>query len=242
MDTFVVKDSGHNSEKLIPEVKANAFSKWTFSWLNQLLSTGSKRPLQMNDVWKLSADLTSDECSETLEKAWKAEQELSITQNREPLLNNALKAIYWKPLVIAGLIRLFGGVSNLFSPFLIKFLIVFVNSRGEQPLSVGIGLAIGLFVLSVVNTITENQSWLLLAKLQVRARAALITLLYKKATKLSASARQSFDSGKITSLVSTDVNRVEMFILMANNLWVAPILLIIVIGFLIYSLGYIFLN
>ena len=42
-----------------PETKVNFYSRWTYSYLNKLLSNGAKKTLTMEDLWDIPSDLLS---------------------------------------------------------------------------------------------------------------------------------------------------------------------------------------
>jgi hypothetical protein len=56
-----------------PENKATFFSRFTFQWIQPLLSKGYSRPLQQEDIFELSKSDTSVEIYKAFEKAWREE-------------------------------------------------------------------------------------------------------------------------------------------------------------------------
>jgi ATP-binding cassette subfamily C (CFTR/MRP) protein 1 len=64
--------------------------------------------------------------------------------------------------------------------------------------------------------------------------------LYKKALRLSSSARQEFPPGKITNMISSDAQRIEMFITLIHTIWTAPLQIVLITVFLILELRYVY--
>ncbi len=62
--------------------------------------------------------------------------------------------------------------------------------------------------------------------------------LYRKSLRLSSSARQQFPPGKITNMISSDAQRVEMFITLIHTMWTAPLQIVLITVFLILELRY----
>ena len=72
---------------------------------------------------------------------------------------------------------------------------------------------------------------------KLRQRGALYAVVYRKATKLSAYSRINFNGGKVTNIISTDVNRIEQFLIIALSSYTAPIQVLGISALLIAVLG-----
>lgn len=67
------KEMAESMRKPCPERKANLFSRLTFWWLNKLIITGFKRPLQDSDLWSLDENNTADHIVPKLQREWEKE-------------------------------------------------------------------------------------------------------------------------------------------------------------------------
>jgi hypothetical protein len=70
-------------------------------------------------------------------------------------------------------------------------------------------------------------------------RTCLTTAIYRKSLKLTSGARQEFNSGHVITLVSTDCNRIEMFVQLMHAIWTAPIQILVIVGFLVSQIGWV---
>jgi len=103
-----------------------------------------------------------------------------------------------------------------------------------------VGLAIGLFALLVFILVSNAQSHYRTFTSGVLLRGALIHALFSHAMRLTTRARSSLGltTGKMTSLVSADVSRIDFNMATLHNTWTAPIQLIICLIILCLNLGY----
>ena len=100
------------------------------------------------------------------------------------------------------------------------------------------GYAIGIFLLQLVNIILFNIFYQICATNGLALRAALSASIYRKSMRLSSLARQNFSPGKITNMISSDAQRIEMFVTLVHTIWSAPLQVIVISIFLILQLSY----
>jgi ATP-binding cassette, subfamily C (CFTR/MRP), member 1 len=239
-DPVVLKHDGtskKNSDSILSE--GNFFTKWTYTWMNEIFMIGGKRPLEMTDIWRLN--YSSKDTGEQLKALWAAEKAEAAQQNRKPDFAIAIRKMMFWGMIWAGFLK-FMDLSYVFSPLLIGYLVNFVSaSRTANPLTlgVGIGYAFGILGFALLGTLLNNRYFQIANVQVVRAKSALTYMIYEKSMRLSAAARQNFTAGKVTTLISSDLNRMEQFLLMCNQIWMSPIQIIVIIALLIYSIGYI---
>ncbi|OCF34538.1 hypothetical protein I316_03579 [Kwoniella heveanensis BCC8398] len=145
-----------------------------------------------------------------------------------------------------GLFKVFGDTSQLMTPLLIKALINFskevyaANHSGQpQPnIGRGIGMAIGLFFLTIMQSICQHQFFFRSMATGVLARATLICAVYKKTLHMSVKARSEHPNGKLLTYLSSDISRVDYCAqCKAHQVWTAPIQLVITLILLILQIG-----
>jgi ATP-binding cassette, subfamily C (CFTR/MRP), member 1 len=81
----------------------------------------------------------------------------------------------------------------------VKYILLFSISRAsgnDVPISVGFGLVVGLFFLQLIGTLLLNYFFQVAATHGITIRTTLSTVIYRKTLRLSAAARQDFNSGK----------------------------------------------
>lgn len=94
-----------------------------------------------------------------------------------------------------------------------------------------------MFLLGLVNTICFNWFFQYGQITGLSAQNAISFLIFKKALKLSSKARKNFDAGKITNMISTDCQRVQMYFVFVNILWTGPLQMAMIIGLMLWQLG-----
>lgn len=79
---------------ICPEETANFFYRLTFTWVQPLMSIGSTRPLEKEDIWEMIERRRADYVSAIFRQEWakevaKHEASLSKEKNKDVDLNNA---------------------------------------------------------------------------------------------------------------------------------------------------------
>ncbi|KAL2917874.1 hypothetical protein HK105_202747 [Polyrhizophydium stewartii] len=161
------------------------------------------------------------------------------------LLRRAMvRALLWD-LVPSTFLKFAADVCTMAAPYVVKEVINFVsNSKHAQRLGItlpdlgqGIGYAVLLFVLQLSATTLQNRFFFEALCVGVASRVALANLVYNKAMRLSSASRQIFSSGKVTNLISTDVQRFEQFIAFLPTIITATIQIIVTTILLIIQIG-----
>ncbi|WVQ63051.1 uncharacterized protein L199_001202 [Kwoniella botswanensis] len=121
---------------------------------------------------------------------------------------------------IGGIFKVASDVSQLMIPLLVKALINFSKE----------GMAIGLFFLTVMQSVCQHQFFFRSMAIGVLARATLISAIYKKAMCLSVAGRAKHPNGKLLTYLSSDISRIDYCAQSPIQLIITLILLIIQIG------------
>lgn len=139
--------------------------------------------------------------------------------------------------MVLGAICLIGLTSI---PLLTKRLVAFVEKKSlgmNVHIGQGIGYAIGSTMLSFVSGLTMNHFYYQSLSIGIKVRSVLTHFVLAKSLRLNAKSRSEFDTGKITSLITTDLARVELAFLLQPLLLLLPIPLIISIVILLTNIG-----
>lgn len=141
---------------------------------------------------------------------------------------------------LGNFLMIISDVASCVSPLLQKKLINFVGMRdfGLSPsVGKGVGYAIGVCLLIFLNAITINHSFHMLMVCGAKSRAILTRLLLDKALSIDAKGVHKFPASKVQSMISTDMNRVDMAVCYFPFLLIAVIPVAICIGLLIWNIG-----
>ncbi|KAF9339849.1 Multidrug resistance-associated protein 1, partial [Linnemannia elongata] len=204
--THVQQDS-----KASPYEKANIFSRYWFHYIQHLISDGYKRPLQATDVQGMMPHRIKTKFSYLyLSDKWDAHLAKRAAKGKEPQLMKLLLEAYgpqWVPVLIY---RFLASVLLFVAPELMNQLLSFTKSYSTdapQPVALGIVLSFGMFFATLMSAMMEGQYNQLIMNMGIEARTALISMIYRKALKLSPAARQTQTPGEINNHMSVDAER-----------------------------------
>ncbi|ORZ07986.1 ABC transporter type 1, transmembrane domain-containing protein [Lobosporangium transversale] len=194
-----------------PYEKASIFSRFWFHYLQGLITLGYKRPLQKGDIQGMMPQQIRTEFSyKRLSQQWEEHVASKRAKGKEPwLLFLVVKAfgVQWIPVIIY--IILSAGL-RFIAPELMDQLLRFIESYStETPKSASLGviLAFGMFFSTILSAILEGQFTQLVMNMGIETRTALVSMVYRKALKLSPAAKQSQTPGEINNHMSVDAER-----------------------------------
>ncbi|ORY27673.1 P-loop containing nucleoside triphosphate hydrolase protein [Naematelia encephala] len=144
-----------------------------------------------------------------------------------------------------GFFKVAGDTAQLMSPLVVKSLIRFsqkvydANQDGSAPPNIGrgIGMAIGLWALTIMQSICQHQFFFRSMAIGVLARATLISAVYQRAVSLTAQGRAQHPNGKIINHVSSDISRIDYCAQWFHAIWTAPIQLLVTLILLLVQIG-----
>ncbi|KAF9466028.1 multidrug resistance-associated ABC transporter [Collybia nuda] len=156
---------------------------------------------------------------------------------------------------LAGILKLCADTLKTTTPLLTKVLLTWLTNSyiyhqlspearvvsgvaEPQGIGYGIGLAIGLFAMQEVASLMTNHYQQASMTTGLLVRAGIIGNVFRKSLRASGRARLDHSVGQITTMISTDSTRLDLFAAFAHNLWVSPIQIAIGVGLLLGNLGY----
>ncbi|KAF9120571.1 hypothetical protein BGW39_011263 [Mortierella sp. 14UC] len=140
-----------------PELTANFFSRLTFTWVQPLMSIGSTRPLEKEDIWELIERRRADYVSKLFRQEWAkeiAKHKASLTEEKNkgadrgtssgskedgkknkdkskeyrPKLWKALNRTFFWQFWSAGVLKVIGDALQVFQPLVTKAILTFVGT------------------------------------------------------------------------------------------------------------------
>ncbi|KAF9541402.1 Multidrug resistance-associated protein 1 [Mortierella hygrophila] len=199
--------------------KANFFSRISFHFMQPIVSLGYKRPLVQEDIDSLMPEeMQAEQSHLRLSTRWNAKKLkcANLGNNTTPSLMKTILFSFktqWVPVI---LIRILTSVMTYVSPQLLNSLLGFIqsyaspNEADHKPVALGIILAFGMFFSSLLVTFLNGQLQATSTNLGLEVRTALMSMIYRKALRLSNSARQKSTAGEITNHMSVDAERWPM--------------------------------
>uniref|UniRef100_A0A182QBD7 ABC-type glutathione-S-conjugate transporter n=1 Tax=Anopheles farauti TaxID=69004 RepID=A0A182QBD7_9DIPT len=249
------------TDKDCPELSASFPSRIFFAWFDRLAWVGFRKPLEVDDLWKMKPEDSSKEVSpaflhhwnKTLEKTYQ-QRETSNDVTFKKMGANAARVDFRTTKtkniasILPALVKTFGGTFLLgsflklgqdlltfASPQILKLIINFVG--GEEPMWKGLMYAITLFIVAGTQTLLLGQYFNRMFFVGLRIRTALISAIYRKALIISNSARKGSTVGEIVNLMAVDAQRFMDLTTYINMIWSAPLQIGLALYFLWQILG-----
>ncbi|KAL7753538.1 hypothetical protein RI367_001313 [Sorochytrium milnesiophthora] len=142
---------------------------------------------------------------------------------------------------LAGLLKFIGDMCSVAVPVVIRnvvaALVAFQNDDPNTTLGSAIGLVVGMFVLQLVASLCNNAYMQLSMVTGLKARTVIITAAFEKSLKLSSTARQTWNSGKVVNVIATDTYRLDMVMPYLHMIWACPIQVLVAAILLIIYMG-----
>ena len=127
----------------------------------------------------------------------------------------------------------------LLSPVFVKGLLQFLGHSDKIVFGIksGYTLATFLCLCTFASILAMSQAFLRMYFIAVSVRACIMRAVFNKACRLTASARNSASVGEMTNLISNDVERIYFGIMISQQLWVGPLLIVGCLVMLLREIG-----
>ncbi|EGV65694.1 P-loop containing nucleoside triphosphate hydrolase protein [Yamadazyma tenuis ATCC 10573] len=238
--------------KSYPWKDVNLLSRGIFYWLLPILAKGYQRTLVPDDLYHLTEELTVEHMhlkfDTLLQKHLDDLRQKHLKDHAD--LSDFKWPVHLVPLCLFKTFQLQYTMSCIFlglsfccqalSPLLTRKLIDFVEYRAlgfERTLNKGIGYTLGSVVLIYVNGLLLNHFFHNAMVTGAQCKAILTKSVLLKSFKLTSKAKHSFPPGRITSMVTTDLSRIDLAVGFQPLVVCFPIPVIIAIGLLLKFIG-----
>ncbi|EGC34852.1 hypothetical protein DICPUDRAFT_55519 [Dictyostelium purpureum] len=211
------------------EENAWFISKATFGWADKFVYHCFRHVLQLEHIW----DLASYDKSEFLEKKIRESWEVELTKPKQYYMRAAFRA-FGLYFMLSWFFYAFYAASQFVGPEILKRMVKFVTlSRlgvSDEDPNMGYYYALILFGSGMVGSFCLYQSNMISARTGDRLRSVIVLDVYKKALRLSNSARAGTSPGQIVNLMSNDAQRmVEVFQLVNNGVFALPQIIVSIV-------------
>jgi ABC-type multidrug transport system fused ATPase/permease subunit len=210
--------------------KANLFSQMTYFFYLPIIRLGNTKPLTAEDLAnQLPACVYTAESQALLDQYWKANQDSAAKRGKKPSLFHSVlqsQLIHVPGLIV---IRVTRVLSNFMVPAILSLLLAYFqdiqvprssqeldtkqtdNGGTDRPtrgtsLEYGIFLVIAMYLAGMCNVILLAASRQYCFARGLEVRSALVSMIYRKALKLSPKSRQLSTTGQILNHVSIDAD------------------------------------
>eukprot|EP00250_Pteridium_aquilinum_P005352 c15461_g1_i1 orf=573-5420(+) len=218
-------------EEVFPERHANIVSRIFFSWMTPLMKLGYKRPLMDSDIWQLDEWDQTDVLYNDFQRCW--EKEL---MKSKPWILRAIHRSNGLRFWLGGIFKIGNDASQFTGPVFLNLLLA--SMQNGDPTWIGYIYAASIFVGVFGGVLCEAQYFQNVMRVGFRIRSSMIAAVFRKTLRLTNEGKQGFASGRITNLITTDVEALQQICQQLHNLWSAPLRIIIAIVLLYFQLGW----
>ncbi|XP_044001771.1 multidrug resistance-associated protein 1 isoform X9 [Aphidius gifuensis] len=251
-------------ERPCPEQAASFPSRLLFAWFDKMAWTGFKKPLEPTDLWSMNPEDTAAEIIPKFDKHWnkrvqKCEKllwnycstsakasfekstghvDLNNQRNKKKVasITIPLCKAFGGTFIFGAILKLTQDIMIFISPQILNALIGFVNAP-DEPMWKGYFYAGLLFLTASLQTIVLSQYFNRMSIVGLRIRTALTAAIYRKALRMSNTARKESTVGEIVNLMSVDAQRFMELTAYINMIWSAPLQIALALYFLWDILG-----
>ncbi|KAF8941210.1 hypothetical protein BGZ47_007463 [Haplosporangium gracile] len=228
-------------KKLTAYEKANMCSRLCFYYMQDMFSTGFRRPLLDGDIAdQMPQHLQTQHSFTLLSQMWEEHKQKRRAKGKTPNLMLLSLRAFGPKLLPVTLISLTQSVLEYSQVLLLSALLDYITTstsaakEARPPIEYGIILAVALFLSTFLATLASGQFFQGSYVLGIELRTALIGLIYQKSLVLSPGARQRSTVGEISNHMSVDTERIG-FGITAFPMSVSSVFEIVLAIYLLYS-------
>ncbi|KAH8899624.1 hypothetical protein GQ53DRAFT_873990 [Thozetella sp. PMI_491] len=224
------KDKWLSPQERSPEETGGVFTLSFFSWLNGLIFRGYRKILAQNDLHALDPDLSAYAHGGVFKQQWQ-----TVRPGKHRLVRALARTLKWH-LFLPVLPRIAKGALSFARPFLVSEILAYLQAESSSiSANVGYGL-IGATALVYTGFAVSNGIYqYLLHRALTVVRASLVTLIYD--TTLSDSTSHHHDNSAAITLMTSDVNRIQIGLEAVHECWASAIEIAIAAWLLQRQLG-----
>jgi ATP-binding cassette subfamily C (CFTR/MRP) protein 4 len=232
-----------------PKNKANILSQLFFTWMIKLCYKGTKKGLEVIDLYKTLTCDQSEMLTDDLEKYWNEEvvKTKSKINTLPSLIRAIVKTFFWKYMGFGMLLFLQLIVLRSFQPVVLAFFINSFSSDNPNTLNEMYIFGSVLITQSLLIVISMHHIEFGQASIGMRIRVAVSSLIYRKVCtnfflgrdrkqttillqmlKLNKKSLGETAAGQVVNLLSNDVNRFDFVIIALHYLWIMPFQVVLV--------------
>ncbi|WKX94652.1 hypothetical protein Q1695_011711 [Nippostrongylus brasiliensis] len=245
-------DPRTKSEKLrgSVEIDSSFFNRLLLWWYNPIPLKGAKKDLEPEDLFDLNEGSTTVFLRKLWESHWDPRMaayqrkmelwEKSNGKEKKPSLPSVVATLFnmfrWEFLTASAL-KVTSDTLQFASPFLLHQLIGFVSDM-NSPLWIGLSYSILMFSASELRSLVLNSYFYIMYRMGIKFQTALTAAVFKKALRLSSSARRHKTVGEIVNLMTIDIERFQMITPQIQQFWSCPYQITLALAYLFVTLGY----
>uniref|UniRef100_A0A8C0R026 ATP binding cassette subfamily C member 9 n=1 Tax=Canis lupus dingo TaxID=286419 RepID=A0A8C0R026_CANLU len=231
----------------------NLLSKATYWWMNTLIISAHKKPIDLKAIGKLPIAMRAVTNYVCLKDAYE-EQKKKVADhpNRTPSIWLAMYRAFGRPILLSSTFRYLADLLGFAGPLCISGIvqpgIIYVfffwdkiseTLSSKEFLENAYVLAVLLFLALILQRTFLQASYYVTIETGINLRGALLAMIYNKILRLSTSnlSMGEMTLGQINNLVAIETNQLMWFLFLCPNLWAMPVQIIMGVILLYNLLG-----
>ncbi|XP_014870532.1 ATP-binding cassette sub-family C member 9 isoform X2 [Poecilia latipinna] len=222
----------------------NLLSKATYWWMNPLIISAHKRPIELKKIGKLPIAMRALTNYLRLKDAYE-DQRTGEDPDRAPSIWRSMYRAFGRPILLSSTFRYLADLLGFAGPLCIygivrnlgdnnnntsankntddHFRVYFMDTT--ELLENSYVLAILLFLALVLQRTFLQASYYVTIETGINLRGALLAMIYNKILRLSTSnmSMGEMTLGQINNLVAIETNQLMWFLFLCPNLWAMPV-------------------
>ncbi|XP_075066890.1 ATP-binding cassette sub-family C member 9 isoform X1 [Mixophyes fleayi] len=241
----------------------NLLSKATYWWMNTLIITAHKRPIDLKTIGKLPIAMRALTNYVSLKDAYEEQKKKVIDQpHKTPSIWLAMYKAFGRPILLSSTFRYLADLLGFAGPLCISGIVQHLEPHeasnetmqesdtssifhsvhflsSNQFLDNYFVLAVLLFLALILQKTFLQASYYVTIETGINLRGALLAMIYNKILKLSTSnmSMGEMTLGQINNLVAIETNQLMWFLFLCPNLWAMPVQIIMGVILLYKLLG-----
>lgn len=225
----------------------NLLSKATYWWMNPLIISAHKRPIDLKTIGKLPIAMRALTNYVSLKDAYDDLKKKAIDQpHKTPSIWVAIYKAFGRPILLSSTFRYLADLLGFAGPLCISGIVQnlgnYNQTKQEQdiPKNAFVSvyfmsskefleqyyvLAVLLFLALILQRTFLQASYYVAIETGINLRGALLAMIYNKILKLSTSnmSMGEMTLGQINNLVAIETNQLMWFLFLCPNLWAMPV-------------------
>ncbi|XP_026564930.1 ATP-binding cassette sub-family C member 9 [Pseudonaja textilis] len=237
----------------------NLLSKATYWWMNPLIISAHKKPIDLKAIGKLPIAMRALTNYVCLKDAYE-EQKKKVADhpNRTPSIWLAMYRAFGRPILLSSTFRYLADLLGFAGPLCISGIIDSLSTNDTKSTSNNATnistepflssrdflkdnyvLAVLLFLALILQRTFLQASYYVTIETGINLRGALLAMIYNKILRLSTSnlSMGEMTLGQINNLVAIETNQLMWFLFLCPNLWAMPVQIIMGVILLYHLLG-----
>jgi len=238
---------GHGKISFTPSLEDRTpwLSKISFSFLNPLVSLAHEKMLWHHDLGQLG---TEDHCNKIMERfdqCWEVERKKVVETLEKEGDAKGFSALLWSfyhmnsgQFLLSAALEVLTRGALFVTPFLLDFIIRFLEGKDEQGVWYGVILALLMGVCIAVSGVAENRMQAILSRISFNMQASIMGKIYTKYFQLSPDSMAKTGTGNVLNMIGEDTQRIFQLMPIVNFLWSAPLQMVAVLVLLLVLVGW----